>query len=42
MPDNYKSTKIKKEVLGAALTPKFFCVCHEADTFLASEIDRLD
>lgn len=41
MHDFFQSIKVKKcSLLG--LTPKFHYIAREADTFLASEIDRLD
>lgn len=41
MPDNSQSSKSKK-VFWNSVHTKVSCIAHEADTFLASEIDRLD
>lgn len=41
MPDNSQSSKVKK-VFWNRVRTKVSCVAHRADTFLASEIDRLD
>lgn len=40
-PDNSLSSKVKK-CFGTAFPTKVSCIAHEADTFLASKIDRLD
>lgn len=40
MPDNCQSCKVKK-CFGTVFTPKFLALLTKADTFLASEIDRL-
>lgn len=41
MPDNSQSSKSKK-VFWNSVHTKVSCIAHEADTFLASKIDRLD